>query len=154
MDAKYLELVEQFPLLPIKNRDDHRAAKDMILCLTTHDGELSSVEVGYATVLHLLIKTYERSLVSGVFESVTGPDALAYLLYEHHITQAQTADIAGISKQNLNDFLKGRRGLPKDARLRLAKHFKLDARVFEEVIALSLLDNNAERKCRGENNGP
>lgn len=131
MDAKYLELVEQFPLLPITNKNEHKAAKDMILCLTARDGELSPVEVGYAKVLVQLIQSYESALVGNFFDGVTGSDVLEYLLNEHQMTQTDAADIAGVSKQNLNDFLKGRRGLPKDARLRLAKHFKLDAHVFE-----------------------
>lgn len=131
MDAKYLELVEQFPLLPITNKNEHKAAKDMILRLTSRDGELSPVEVGYAKVLIQLIQSYESALVGNFFDGVTGSDVLEYLLNEHHMTQTDAADIAGVSKQNLNDFLKGRRGLPKDARLRLAKHFKLDAHVFE-----------------------
>lgn len=131
MDAKYLELVERFPLLPITNKDEHKAAKDMILGLTGRDGELSPVEVGYAKVLVHLIQTYESAQVGNYFDGVTGFDALEYLLHEHQMTQTEAADIAGVSRQNLHDFLKGRRGLPKDARLRLAKHFKLDAHVFE-----------------------
>lgn len=131
MDAKYFELVERFPLLPISNKDEHKAAKDMILALTCRDGELSPVEVGYAKVLVQLIQTYEAAQVGNFFDGVTGSDALEYLLNEHQMTQTEAADIAGVSRQNLHDFLKGRRGLPKDARLRLAKHFKLDAHVFE-----------------------
>ncbi len=131
MDAKYLELVNKFPLLPISTKDEHNAAKDMILSLTRRDGQLSPVEVGYAKVLVHLIQSYETALVGNFFDGVTGSDALAYLLNEHQMTQTEAADIAMVSKQNLNDFLKGRRGLPKEARLRLAKHFKLDAQVFE-----------------------
>jgi len=131
MDAKYLELVVQFPLLPITNKDEHKAAKDMILGLTRRDGELSPVEVGYAKVLLQLIQSYESALVGDFFDGVTGSDVLEYLLNEHQMTQTEAAEIAGVSKQNLNDYLKGRRGLPKDARLRLAKRFKLDAHVFE-----------------------
>lgn len=103
----------------------------MILSLTRRDGQLSPVEVGYAKVLVHLIQSYETALVGNFFDGVTGSDALAYLLNEHQMTQTEAADIAMVSKQNLNDFLKGRRGLPKEARLRLAKHFKLDAQVFE-----------------------
>jgi antitoxin component HigA of HigAB toxin-antitoxin module len=131
MDAKYFELVERFPLLPIANKDEHKAAKDMILALTSRDGELSPVEIGYAKVLVQLIQTYEAAQVGNFFDGVTGSDVLEYLLNEHQMTQTEAADLAGVSRQNLHDFLKGRRGLPKDARLRLAKHFKLDAHVFE-----------------------
>ena len=76
MDAKYFELVERFPLLPISNKDEHKAAKDMILALTSRDGELSPVEVGYAKVLIQLIQTYEAAQVSNFFDGVTGSDVL------------------------------------------------------------------------------
>lgn len=131
MDAKYLALVERFPLLPITNKDQHKAAKDMILSLTARDGELSQIEAGYAKVLVQLIQTYESAIVGNFFDGVTGSAVLEYLLNEHQMTQTSAAEIAGVSKQNLNDFLKCRRGLPKDACMRLAKHFKLDPRVFE-----------------------
>ncbi|MCW5821618.1 MAG: helix-turn-helix domain-containing protein [Cyanobacteria bacterium TGS_CYA1] len=137
MDAKYMELVKQLPLLPITNKDEHKAAKDMILRLTHRDGELSPVEVGYAKVLIQLIQTYESKLVGDFFDSVTGFEVLEYLLNEHKMTQTEAAEIAGVSKQNLNDYLKGRRGLPKEARQKLAKRFKLDAYVFESSRKLA-----------------
>lgn len=70
-------------------------------------------------------------MVAGFFKNVSGEEALEYLLNEHQMKQTKAAEIAGISKQNLNDFLKGRRSLTKEARGRLAKHFKVNAEVFE-----------------------
>lgn len=131
MDAKYLELVERLPLLPITNKEEHKAAKEMILSLTRMDGQLLPVQVGYAKVLIQLIQTYESGLVGDFFDGVTGSEVLEYLLNEHEMSQIEAAEIAGVSKQNLNDFLKGRRGLPKEARMKLAKRFKLKAQVFE-----------------------
>jgi HTH-type transcriptional regulator/antitoxin HigA len=109
----------------------------MILDLTGRDGELSPVEVGYAKVLVQLIQAYESGVVGDFFDGVNGSEALKYLLEEHGMTQTEAAEIAGVSKQNLNDFLKGRRGLPKEARIRLSKRFKLDPRVFELARELS-----------------
>jgi HTH-type transcriptional regulator/antitoxin HigA len=137
MDAKYMKLVERLPLLPITNEEEHEAAKKMILDLTGRDGELSPVEVGYAKVLVQLIQAYESGVVGDFFDGVNGSEALKYLLEEHGMTQTEAAEIAGVSKQNLNDFLKGRRGLPKEARIRLSKRFKLDPRVFELARELS-----------------
>jgi len=137
MDAKYLELLERLPLLPITNKKQHDAAKKMIVDLTRRDGELSPVEVGYAKVLVQLIQAYESRFVGDFFESVSGCEVLEYLLNEHAMTQTEAAEIAGVSKQNLNDFLKGRRGLPKKARLELAKRFKVDAAVFDLTRELS-----------------
>jgi antitoxin component HigA of HigAB toxin-antitoxin module len=137
MDAKYMKLVERLPLLPITNKEEHEAAKKMILDLTDRDGELSPVEVGYAKVLIQLIQAYESGIVGDFFDGVNGSEALTYLLEEHGMTQTEAAEIAGVSKQNLNDFLKGRRGLPKEARIRLSKRFKLDPHVFDLARELS-----------------
>lgn len=78
-----------------------------------------------------LIQSYESAQTANFFDGVTGSDALEYLLNEQQQTKAEAAGSAGVSKQNLHDFLKGRRELPVDTRLRLAKHFKLDAQIFE-----------------------
>ncbi len=137
MDVKYRKLIEKLPLLPITNKEEHMAAKDMILSLTHLDGELSATEVGYAKVLIQLIQSYESGLVGNLFDGVTGSEALEYLLNEHKMTQVEAAEIAGVSKQNLNDFLKGRRNLPKEARLRLAKRFKIRAQILELSEAMS-----------------
>lgn len=133
MNTKYIELVTRCPLLPITNKQLHSAAKKMIIELTKRDGDLSEVEIGYGKVLVQLIQAYERQLVGTFFENVSGNDALEHLLNEHQMKQTEAAQIAGVSKQNLNDFLKGRRELPREARTRLAAHFKVNAEVFEPV---------------------
>lgn len=132
-----MELLERLPLLPITNKKEHNAAKKMIVDLTRRDGELSPVEVGYAKVLVQLIQAYESRLISDFFEGVSGCEVLEYLLNEHAMTQTEAAEIAGVSKQNMNDYLKGRRGLPKKARIDLAKRFKVDAAVFDLTRELS-----------------
>lgn len=137
MDAKYMELVTQFPLLPIASKAEHAAAKKVILELTKRDAELSRGEVGYGKVLVQLIQAYERDQIADFFETVSGNDALMYLLEQHGMKQTEAAEIAGVSKQNLNDFLKGRRGLVREARLRLANHFKVNGSVFELIRELT-----------------
>ena len=137
MDEKYMELIARFPLLPITNEDEFSAAKQMIVDLTKRDGNLSKTESGYGKVLVQLVQSYEQQLVGDFFETVTGAEALDYLLKEHHMKQTEVADIAGVSKQNMNDFLKGRRALTKDARIRLAKHFKVNADVFDSIKELA-----------------
>jgi len=131
MDAKYMELVTRFPLLPIASKAEHSGAKQMILELSKRDGQLSGVEIGYGKVLVQLIQAYELQQVKDFFSSLSGCEALEYLLNEHQMKQTAAAEIAGISKQNMHDFLKGRRGLTKEARIQLAKHFKVNPEVFE-----------------------
>lgn len=131
MDSKYMELIRRHQLLPITNKAQLRAATEMIVELSTRDGKLSKGEIGYGKVLVQLIETYEKQLVGNLFKNVSPGEALEYLLDEHQMKQTEAAEIAGVSKQNLNDFLKGRRGLTREARIRLAQHFKVSAEVFE-----------------------
>ncbi len=131
MDAKYMELIARCPLLPISNKAEHAAAKETLIKLTKRDGDLSKAEIGYGKVLVQLIQAYERQLVGDFFKNASGEEALDYLLNEHQMKQTEAAEIAGISRQNMNDFLKGRRSLTKEARMRLARYFKVNAEVFE-----------------------
>ncbi len=133
-----MELVARLPLLPISNKEEHTAAKEMILLLTRLDGDLSPAEVGYGKVLVQLVQNYERGLVGDFFHNISGNEVLESLLQAHGLKQTEVAEIADISKQNLNDFLKGRRALTKDARLKLAKHFKVEIAVFDLVRDLTL----------------
>ena len=138
MNAKYMELVARFPLLPIISKRMHASAKKMMIELTKRDGELSDAEIGYGKVLTQLIENYEQQLVGNFFKDVSGEDVLEYLCNEHQLKQSEIAAIAGISKQNLNDYLKGRRGLSKKACLRLAAHFKLNPEVFYSMKELEV----------------
>jgi HTH-type transcriptional regulator/antitoxin HigA len=137
MDEKYMQLVKTFPLLPVTNKAQHQAAKAIIAELALRDAQLSSSEIGYGKVLVQIVQNYERETLQGFFEDVSGNEALQYLLDEHGLKQTEVAEIAGVSKQNIHDFLKGRRSLPREARIRLARHFRLQAGVFELVRQLT-----------------
>lgn len=132
MDEKYMALIVRFPLLPISTKSHHSAAIAMIIELTKRDGSLSKSEIGYGKVLGTLIQTYEKKIVGDFFGKVSGAEVLEYLLSQHAMKQTKAAEIAGISKQNLNDFLNGRRGLPRSARRRLGDYFKVRPSAFEQ----------------------
>jgi HTH-type transcriptional regulator / antitoxin HigA len=131
MDDRYMQLLKKFPLLPVTNKSQHQAAKVVIAELAMLDGQLSAWEIGYRKVLVQLIQNYESEPTQPFLEDATGNEALQYLLDEHELKQTEAAEIAGVSNENIHDFLEGRRSLPREARTRLAKHFKLEARVFE-----------------------
>jgi antitoxin component HigA of HigAB toxin-antitoxin module len=128
-----MELVALCPLLPITNKKEHNAAKEMIIELGKRDVELSPMEIGYGKVLAQLIQAYEKLLVGDFFEGVSGNDALKYLLDEHQMKQTEAAHIGNVSKQNLNDFLNGRRKLSREASSLLAAYFRVSPEVFELV---------------------
>ena len=133
-----MELVARCPLLPLTSKRMHASAKKMMIELTKEDSELSAAEIRYGKVLTQLIENYEQQLVGNFFKDVSGEDILEYLCNEHQLKQSEVAAIAGISKQNLNDYLKGRGGLYKKACLKLAAHFKLNPEVFYSMKELEV----------------
>jgi antitoxin component HigA of HigAB toxin-antitoxin module len=136
MNVKYMELITHCPLLPITGKKAHDLARKMIIELSQREGVLSAMEIGYGKVLAQLIEIYEQQIVGDFFKDVSGEEVLEYLLNEHELKQSEAAAIAGISKQNLNDYLNKRRALPGEARMRLAAHFKVSPEVFESTKAL------------------
>lgn len=135
MDSKYKRLIEKFPLLPIETTQAHAAALEMLKNLSIRDSDLTDTEVGYGKVLTTLIQKYEQSIVSDFFdEEIPGNEILEFLMEQHAMSQVKAAEIAGVSKQKMNDFLKGRQGLAREARVKLAKYFKLPQHLFELEI--------------------
>jgi len=134
-DRRYYQLIERFALLPIRNEQEHRLAIDIIRDLTKRDSELTLAEAGYGQILALLVTEYEKRKLGDYFtrEKSTGPEILAYLIEEHELQQVDVAEIAGVAKQTINNFLAGRRGLPRQARSGLAKHFGLRPEIFDLV---------------------
>ena len=94
---QYLELIDQFPLLPITSDKEHDAAVKVMLGLSKRDGQLNATEIGYGQVLGSLIADYETKKLGDYFtkERSTGPEILAYLLEENQMMQVEAAKIAG-----------------------------------------------------------
>lgn len=132
-----MELVEAFPLVPITNKEHNDDALKILQKLgQREESSLTEGELAYTRVLVVLIHTYEQKRFGNITEGVTGNAILQALLEENRISQTAAAELAGISKQNLNDYLKGRRGLTKTAREKLAKRFRVAASVFDSFAPL------------------
>lgn len=134
MITKYMKLIERWPLLPIESDEQHKAAMEAMDDIMARDSELTPEEVGYAKILVKLIQEWETTKTAGAFPDVPGNEILEFLLEQNNMTQVEAAGIAGISKQKLNDFLKGRQGLTKEARTKLANRFKLKPEIFDITV--------------------
>ncbi|MBY0357076.1 MAG: hypothetical protein K2W82_03670 [Candidatus Obscuribacterales bacterium] len=134
MITKYMKLIERCPLLPIESDEQHKAAMEAMDDIMARDSELTPEEVGYAKILVKLIQEWETVKTAGAFRHVPGNEILEFLLEQNNMTQVEAASIAGISKQKLNDFLKGRQGLTKEARTKLANRFKLKPEIFDITV--------------------
>jgi HTH-type transcriptional regulator / antitoxin HigA len=57
---EYLDLVQEFPLMPIKNRSEYNAAMQMLSKLGIKDFHMTPIERNYFDVLDMLIHDYEK----------------------------------------------------------------------------------------------
>jgi len=131
VDRKYLHLIGLVPLLPIETKKDYRRARALLHELIERDEQLQPAELGYAKVLGKLVQDYARERTEGFFrQQVPGCEILQSLMDDHDLNQVEIAEIAGIQKQNVNAYLKGRRALPRAARQRLGKRFKVNPEIF------------------------
>lgn len=124
---RYLELVSQFPLLPIKAEEAYTKALEVL----SHLGSSQEpIEQDYCTVLISLIQIYEKSLHLKS-PQIEGPALLRSLMDEHQLNNQMLANIAGVSRQKMSDYLHNRSTLSKAARDKLGVYFSLHGGIFE-----------------------
>jgi len=144
-DKEYIDLVKGFPLVPIRSRGQHTAALAAIDPVFS-EGKLSRAESDYFDVLIRLIKNYEDETTEPVL--TTPQEALKYLMELNDLTQAAIADISGMQKSHVSEFLKGKRGLPKKAAALLGARFKVDPMLFmPKIKAISFHAGNKNAKA-------
>jgi antitoxin component HigA of HigAB toxin-antitoxin module len=149
-DDKYLRLIKRVPLLPIESQEDYTTARALLLELMEKDNSLQKSEIGYAKILASLIQQYANRKLEGVFSHpLSGNEILQSIMDDHNLTQVDVAEIAGVQKQNLNAFLKGRRPLPREAREKLGNRFKVNQDIFTLRAADMGLANDASNLMDG-----
>lgn len=124
----YLDLVQSFPLRPIRSQSAHQHAKTMLRSLI---GKRGSAIRDYKTVLASLIVDYERSAHLRLDTSkVTAAQIVQHLLEERGMSVNALARSIRISQSSLSDMLSGRRDWSKTAIVQLSHFFGLQAGVF------------------------
>jgi len=128
VDKAYMNLVREFPLVPLRDKSEFEEAVKVMKGLAYRRNTLTSGEADYLAVLGDLIAQYEKKL-PGLAEEMTPQEALAYLMEVNGIAQADLVEYVGY-KSNLSAFLNGHRGLSKRAACRLAEYFKVSPGLF------------------------
>lgn len=126
---RYLELVRQFPLRPIRTKRDYSAAVKVMEKLAIQGEEsLNKDELDYLDVLTDLVETYDSEHFP---ESKDGTplDRLKGLLEESGLSTADLGRLIGNSGL-ASQIMLGRRQLSKTHIRILSRHFKLDADYF------------------------
>jgi HTH-type transcriptional regulator/antitoxin HigA len=124
---RYLELIEQFPLKPIRSDDELDVALELIHELITQDN-LSMAEKDYLEVLTDLAETYEDSLMP--ISQATDSDVLSMLMDCRELTQSQFAKAVGIPTSTVSKVICGKRDLTRKQLEKVASYFHVSMDCF------------------------
>jgi HTH-type transcriptional regulator/antitoxin HigA len=128
-DNRYLKLVRQFPLRPIRTKRDYAKATTVMEELAVRgEDDLDQDELDYLDVLTDLVEAYDNELAPEP-EDGTPLDRLKHLLEE---SGKSTADLGRLLSNSglASQIMLGRRELSKNHIRILSRHFKLDADYF------------------------
>ncbi len=124
---RYLELVQRFPLRPIRTDDEHAAAIRMIDTLIDLP-TLAPPEQDYLEVIADLVEAYED--VHEPEPEVSDAEMLAYLMEIQGRTQTDVARGAKIAASTVSEVLSGKRKLNRAQIGKLARYFHVGPGVF------------------------
>jgi len=126
-EDRYLELVRQFPLRPLRTDADLDAAVAVVDSLINEE-ELAPPEQDYLDVLSDLVAAYEAIAVP--IKPVGDADLLAFLIEQKGVTQAETAKQASIAESTISEVLAGKRKLNRGQIGKLARFFHVSPEAF------------------------
>jgi antitoxin component HigA of HigAB toxin-antitoxin module len=124
---EYTQLVQKFPLAPVRSRSQHEQAMQVLHDLMLKP-KMSPAESDYFDVLSDLIQKYESQTTSA--NAVTPQQALEFLMEQNGIGQADVSRITNVHPPHISDFFAGRRSIPKHAAAKLGGLFKVDPSIF------------------------
>ncbi len=128
-EDRYLELVRQFPLRPLRTNADLDAAVAVIDSLIDRD-ELSAPEQDYLDVLSDLVEAYETESVP--IKPVGDAEMLRFLIEQNGITQIEAAKRVGIAESTISEVLAGKRKLNRTQIGKIARYFHVSPGAFAE----------------------
>ncbi|MCA9802819.1 MAG: hypothetical protein KC777_12680, partial [Cyanobacteria bacterium HKST-UBA02] len=103
VDKAYMNLVREFPLVPLREKSEFEAAVKVMKELAYRRSTLTSGEADYLSVLGDLIAQYEKKLPR-LAEEMTPQEALTYLMEINNLAQKDLVELVGY-KSNLSAFL-------------------------------------------------
>lgn len=126
-EDRYLDLVRQFPLRPLRSDADLDAAVAVIDALIDQP-RLTPPEHDYLDVLSDLVEAYETETIP--MRPVSDADLLRFLIEQKSVTQAAVATGAGIAESTISEVLACKRKLNRTQVSKLARYFHVEPGVF------------------------
>lgn len=123
----YLELIQRFPLRPLRSEEELDRAIELVDELTDRE-DLDEWEKDYLDVLSDLIERAEAELYP--IEPVSDAEMLAHLLEAKGVTQARLGRETKIAESTISEVLAGKRTLNRAQISRLARYFRVGPAVF------------------------
>lgn len=130
-EDRYLDLVRQFPLRPLRSAADLDAAVAVIDRLIDQP-TLSAPEQDYLDVLSDLVEAYEADAVP--IQPASDAELLRFLIQQKQVNQANVASAAGIAESTISAILSGKRKLNRGQITKLARYFHVEASAFLQNI--------------------
>ncbi len=126
-EDRYLDLVRQLPLRPLRTESDLDAAIAVIDALIDRPA-LTTPEQDYLDVLSDLVEAYEAETVP--MQPVGDADLLRFLIEQQGISQAAAGHGAGIAESTISEVLAGKRKLNRAQIAKLARYFHVEPGAF------------------------
>jgi HTH-type transcriptional regulator/antitoxin HigA len=126
-EDRYLDLVRQFPLRPLRTAADLDAAISIIDALVDRP-KLTAPEQDYLDVLSDLVESYEADAVP--MRPVGDAELLRFLIDQKSVTQSEAAIEAGIAESTISEVLAGKRKLNRAQIGKLARYFHIEPSAF------------------------
>ena|ERR1019366_8208502 len=130
LTARYLELIQEFPLSPIQNKAQLEAATAIIDRLAPVADHMDHGERDYLYVLSDLVDAYERKHDPNHDSPASGIEVLSSLLQEHNMNQKTLASKLKVSDTAVSLILSGDRQITADHARSLGKIFSVDPGLF------------------------
>jgi HTH-type transcriptional regulator/antitoxin HigA len=126
-EDRYLDLVRQFPLRPLRSAADLDAAVVVIDVLLDRP-RLTAPEQDYLDVLSDLVEAYETETIP--MRPIGDAELLRFLIEQKDVTQAAVAVGAGIAESTISAVLAGKRKLNRTQIASLARYFHVEPGTF------------------------
>ena len=126
-EDRYLDLVRQFPLRPLRTDADLDAAVAVIDGLLDRP-KLTAPEQDYLDVLSDLVEAYEAETIP--MRPVGDAELLRFLIEQQGITQAAVAAGTRIAESTVSEVLAGKRKLNRSQIAKLARYFHVEPGTF------------------------
>ena len=127
LQDRYVALIRQFPLRPIRSDDELDEAIRVVDSLVGRPA-LAPEEQDYLLVLSDLVERYEAE--AHPIAPLSDADMLQHLIEAKGVPQTEVARATGIADSTISEVLSGKRSLNRTHIGKLARYFAVSPEVF------------------------